>query len=95
MNEITTPTPEQLDKLSHDAKDDWDAASKSLTNANLETLSAELIENKAMLLQTQQRLMAVAYFCFKKGDITSAQQFKQAGFNISVMKAAYCKKGRT
>lgn len=95
MNELTTPTPEQLDKLAHDSKDDWDSAARSLTDSNLETLSAELSKNSAMLLQTQQRLMAMAYFCFKKGDLRSAQQFKQAGFNISVMKAAYCKKGQT
>lgn len=92
---MNTPTPEQLDNLAHAAKDDWDKAAHSLAPKNLETLEAELTSNPTMLLQTQQRLMAMAFFCFKKGDLRSAQQFKESAWNISVMKAAYQKKGQT
>lgn len=83
---MTKPTKKQLNQISKLVAKSWAESCDALSDAELKSLEQGLSTNPDMILETQKRLAAAAFVCFKHGAVDFSNALKNAGMILSAFK---------
>lgn len=81
-------TKNENKRLLNSINKDWRAAVESMTDEDRRALVKEMQASPAMILETQQRVLALCMEALDMGDMTAAGKFRSAAYGLSAFAVA-------